>query len=534
MFNADLALSVTMTAASTVLSTLMLPTNLILYTRWTYSAAVVKSLDWTALFVSLAVVIGGIGSGLVTSQWANHMGNAELVHRRANRMGNLAGLCLILMSVSVSSSNHQAALWDQNAQFYTACALPPVIGLLLAVSLASYFQLAKPERVAVSIEASYQNTGIATTVALTMFQTEKELATAIGVPLYYGIVEALVIATFCIVSWKAGWTKAPADASLCNVLATSYEVERHEEEQEETAIEVILSEASETKCDMIFSQTEKGYYVVDENTLQSIKEAKKAAHAPNTNLTGDPTESNPTESSSNSDGDDASGEADGIVMMNASGVHIRGTCRHKRYNALECSSLPVSEEAAAKLDSAIPQDMSENATGRLGRTISTIRARATGYRHQKPLNAEDDERDNSLHTDRDTKLSVGVDDAERTPAFHELAGGEANATPVPIRGLRRKRYMVVQATSPNSPRMSDETVSTEKDERGDDRIGIDLPSSNECSLSATSETTRTTVSVPFGATRKRHETCTSPKLSPSIDTETCAPDAIDESDDISL
>lgn len=46
LFNAELSLSVTMTALSTLLSTIMLPTNLILYTRWTYSSDVVQSLDW--------------------------------------------------------------------------------------------------------------------------------------------------------------------------------------------------------------------------------------------------------------------------------------------------------------------------------------------------------------------------------------------------------------------------------------------------------------------------------------------------------
>ncbi len=71
MFNADLALSVTMTTISTLLSIVMLPVNLVLYATTTYSDAVVKSLDWSALFVSLIVVIGGIFSGLVCSATIN-------------------------------------------------------------------------------------------------------------------------------------------------------------------------------------------------------------------------------------------------------------------------------------------------------------------------------------------------------------------------------------------------------------------------------------------------------------------------------
>ena len=270
MFNADLALSVTMTALSTILATIMLPINLLLYTRYIYSASVLQSLDWKALFISLVVVLSGIVSGLLVSHYTtikvNHQqqqqqsssnmhdyqnGSSEVgttgisienMHRNANRMGNLSGLALILLSVTVSSSHEDARLWDQDLSFYVACAFPPLIGLLLAVSLASHFQLEKPERVAVSIESCYQNTGIATTVALTMFKSESDLATAIGVPLYYGIVEAILIFTFCIVCWKCGWTKAPACESIWKVIATSYEVEHHHstEQEERTVIEVIF------------------------------------------------------------------------------------------------------------------------------------------------------------------------------------------------------------------------------------------------------------------------------------------------------
>ena len=67
LFNADLALSVTMTAISTIVSCLTLPANLLLYARFSYGDDIVHSLDWTALFVSLAIVISGITLGLFCS-----------------------------------------------------------------------------------------------------------------------------------------------------------------------------------------------------------------------------------------------------------------------------------------------------------------------------------------------------------------------------------------------------------------------------------------------------------------------------------
>ena len=80
MFNADLALSVTMTAISTILSVAMLPLNLFVYSTFTYSGDVVSSLDWISLFTSLFVVIGAIFSGLICS--------AKIHNKKFNLMAN--------------------------------------------------------------------------------------------------------------------------------------------------------------------------------------------------------------------------------------------------------------------------------------------------------------------------------------------------------------------------------------------------------------------------------------------------------------
>ena len=41
---------------------------------------------------------------------------------------------------------------------------------------------------------------------------------------FLGIVEMFFIGFYCLGAWKAGWTKAPADAPFWNVVITSYEV----------------------------------------------------------------------------------------------------------------------------------------------------------------------------------------------------------------------------------------------------------------------------------------------------------------------
>lgn len=220
MFNADLALSVCMTCVSTFLSIIMLPINLLIYAQLAYDDDIIGSLDWKALFISLAVVIGAIGLGLIASEKFNsHNFN---VH--ANRLGNFAGIALVVFSAVVGSGGGEDGEKESRTwEFYVGVALPCVLGLIVANIVTSFLNLAKPERVTASIECCYQNVGIATSMALTMFQGD-ELAEAMGVPLYYGLVEAVVLGIYCVIAWKAGWTKSPPDTPFCTMISTSYEV----------------------------------------------------------------------------------------------------------------------------------------------------------------------------------------------------------------------------------------------------------------------------------------------------------------------
>lgn len=394
LFNADLALSVTMTAVSTILSTVMLPANLVLYTKWTYSAAVVKKLDWNVLYITIAVVLSGIVSGLIVSKLT---GNSPRMHKRANRLGSSAGLILILMSIFVSSTDQQAKLWDQNASFYISVAMPVIIGMIAAVSLASYFELAKPERVAVTIESCNQNTGIATTVALAMFKTESELARALGVPLYYGIVEASCNIVFCLVCWKANWTKAPPKENLCRVLTESYEV--HEEvEEEPEVVEVVLGGGDSQRSDLIFSRSAAGDYIVDEETLRDVElfERNKKVRR---NQAGN---EDPTECSESGD------EVDGIVLSSLP-PKKRG---RRKYGMLQATS---EEEGEMPVDSLESPDKK---IPRVARAISNIRTRARGYHSQNRVTERQIERGTRLSmipiesptTQNETTIKEKVDD----------------------------------------------------------------------------------------------------------------------------
>lgn len=236
MFNADLALSVTMTAISTIVSIVTLPLNLLLYSNLTYDDDVVSKLDWVSLFRSLVVVVGAISLGLVCSARVH----SHRFNKVANKLGNVAGVLLVIFSATISSvgGNGDSKLWNRSWHFYVGIALPCIAGLVIANFFTSSLRLVPAERVTVSIECCYQNVGIATSVALTMFEGN-DLAEAMGVPLYYGLVEAAVLGIYCIIAWKIGWTQAPPDVSFCTMIIESYEVILAEKKEIE-AVEVLL------------------------------------------------------------------------------------------------------------------------------------------------------------------------------------------------------------------------------------------------------------------------------------------------------
>mmetsp|Transcript_18397 Transcript_18397/g.26854 ORF Transcript_18397/g.26854 Transcript_18397/m.26854 type:complete len:399 (-) Transcript_18397:169-1365(-) len=266
MFNADLALSVTMTAISTLLSIVMLPANLLLYSKFSYDDDVIAALDWMSLFTALIVVIGAITLGLFCSaKIHSHKFNVF-----ANKMGNFAGIALVVFSATISNAGDNengeanAKIWERDSKFYIGVALPCVAGLVISNVLTTILNLRKPERVTVSIECCYQNVGIATSVALTMFQGA-ELSEAMGVPLYYGFIEAVILGIYCLVAWKCNWTKAPANAPFCHILAMSYEVLKAEKAQELVSVEVQLApDDTSLESTSITGDTIFAYFQMDE------------------------------------------------------------------------------------------------------------------------------------------------------------------------------------------------------------------------------------------------------------------------------
>ena len=224
LFNAELALSVAMTSVSSLLSIGLLPANLFIYGYLAYGVIlvedgddevvnIVSALDFGAIFITLGVVMGAILSGL----FVGYQFDSNQFHKRANYFGSICGITLILFSAFLGSGGASGAetnFWSLPWSFYVGTAFPCVIGMALANLISRSIRLSHPEVVAISIECCYQNTAIATSVAVTMFSDPTQQAEAVSVPLVYGIVEAIIIGIYCVWAWKAGWTKAPADEKV--------------------------------------------------------------------------------------------------------------------------------------------------------------------------------------------------------------------------------------------------------------------------------------------------------------------------------
>lgn len=212
--NADIALSVAMTTVSTLCSIAMLPLNIFIYVQALYGLSV--PLNWGGIMTSVAVVIAGVGVGLV-------LGTRFPKYKRTfNRIGTIGGLANIAVGVSTGSSSAES-VWQFPVSWYVGIAAPCIVGLILAFVIARpVLKCTGPESVAICIECCYQNTALAIAVAVSVFSPE-EAPLATLVPLYYGVIEILLIAAFVGFAWQMGWTYAPRTDNIIACVSGNYQ-----------------------------------------------------------------------------------------------------------------------------------------------------------------------------------------------------------------------------------------------------------------------------------------------------------------------
>ena len=225
--NADLALSVAMTSASTLACVVALPFNVWMYASLLTPGMHVK-IAWNELFLSVIVVMCAVLVGSLTSYWLSqkadasaHGVSAQTVRQVMNTAGSAAGVCLMVFG-GASNATSSDPLWENKPSWFLCVAAPCLLGLCSAILIAFRLDLSKPSSVAVAIECCYQNTGLALTIALSAVPPEM-VGMASGVPIFYGLVEIACVPTFALIAWRLGWTYAPADENVCKVLSKNYQ-----------------------------------------------------------------------------------------------------------------------------------------------------------------------------------------------------------------------------------------------------------------------------------------------------------------------
>lgn len=211
--NADLALSVAMTTVSTLVSVIMLPVNTLIYIQMAYGSEV--PLDWFSLMTTLVIAICAIGSGL-------YCGSKRPDKKGLfNTVGQVSGLAMIAISTIFSSRNDP--IWNRDGTFYMATALPCIGALTVSLLFSSFLNFKKTESVAVVIETAYQNVGLATSIAVGTFDDDATASVALGVPLFYGVLEAVLIALWCLAAHYLGWSYAPPGTSLWKAVVGNFQ-----------------------------------------------------------------------------------------------------------------------------------------------------------------------------------------------------------------------------------------------------------------------------------------------------------------------
>jgi sodium/bile acid cotransporter 2 len=238
IFNADLPLSMAMTTASSLMSALTLPANILLYTELAFPKETQVKLSWEGMFTTISIVIVAIFSGLFFGK------NYPRYTQKLNAVGNVCGVALVLMGFFLSS-NSSSPIWDRDWKFYVGVTLPCVLGLVISLGTARMLKLKRPSCLAVAIEVCYQNTAIPLAVILNSFSDDPKycggesteetcdaVGLALGVPTYYQTVQILSLAVCCLCCWKGGWTLAPKDESFFNVIGRNYQVPEKEDDDE--------------------------------------------------------------------------------------------------------------------------------------------------------------------------------------------------------------------------------------------------------------------------------------------------------------
>ena len=109
----------------------------------------------------------------------------------------------------------------------------------------------------------YQNTGIAITSCFVIFSGEEQ-ERALGVPFFYTGMQTTIVGVFCLLAWKAGWSKAPTDDNIFKVIIQNYQADGDSDRSE------VIEEGKTEEADEDRTEEGKDEKTIDGETTVSI------------------------------------------------------------------------------------------------------------------------------------------------------------------------------------------------------------------------------------------------------------------------
>lgn len=158
---ADVALSITMTAVSTLASVLLMPVLLFIYA---------SSLTDTTMSIPYLAVMGtllGMLAPIALGMWVRH--RSEGAAKKVERVGSVSGALLLVVLLITSVSDQIELLASAEDASLLACACVSGTGMILGYLAARIAKLAPRQRQAVSLETGVQNTPLVIAVILATF-----------------------------------------------------------------------------------------------------------------------------------------------------------------------------------------------------------------------------------------------------------------------------------------------------------------------------------------------------------------------------
>ncbi|MET0341138.1 MAG: transporter [Polyangiales bacterium] len=204
---ADVALSVSMTAASKLVAVALMPLCLYVYARPFTDAAV--TIPYGDVVKTLLLLLVPVALGM----WLRGR-RGEAFARRAERAGSAAGLFVLLLLVVLSVVRNHAAFATIGAPVYASAILLGLLGMILGDLAARVARLPTPQRRAVSLETGIQNSPLAFAVIATSFDGALQ-AEMLKLPLLYALfvlLEASLVTLYYRRSTRAGVVPSGATA----------------------------------------------------------------------------------------------------------------------------------------------------------------------------------------------------------------------------------------------------------------------------------------------------------------------------------